>query len=88
METVHAAIAEATTDVREQLLAAGVTLPPFSAGYFENVVHQRMHRRLCGANEYTFHGGNVQTAVAIIRNQQSIANHYWGADIEVTPKKS
>ncbi|MGW5959071.1 hypothetical protein [Methylorubrum thiocyanatum] len=86
MEKVHAAIAEAAAQVREQLLAAGLDLAPAPKEYFDVVVHQRMYLTICGATVGTFEGGDVGKAIGLIRNQQQIANHYWGADIAVTPK--
>ncbi len=86
MDKVHAAIAEAATYVREQILAAGLDVPPAHESYFQAVVHQRMYRTLCGATGDAFEGGDATKAIGLIRNQQQIANHYWGADIAVTPK--
>jgi len=86
METVHAAVAEAAGQVRDQILAAGLDLPPPPKTYFDSVVHQQMYLTLCGATAGTFEGGNTRKAISVIRNQQMIANRYWEADIAVTPK--
>ncbi|MBN4096081.1 hypothetical protein [Methylobacterium sp. OT2] len=86
MEKVHAAIADAAAQVRDQVLAAGLELAPAPKEYFDAVVHQRMYLAICGATADTFEGGDAQKAIGLIRNQQQIANHYWGANIAVTPK--
>jgi hypothetical protein len=86
MERVHAAVAEAAEQVRDQVLAAGLDLAPAPEAYFYSVVHQRMYLTICGATVGTFEGGDVKKAIGLIRNQQMIANRYWGADIAVTPK--
>lgn len=86
MEKVHAAIAEAAVQVREQTLAAGVDLTPAPREYFDAVVHQQMYLTLCGATAGTFEGGDAERAIGLIRSLQQIANRYWGADIAVTPK--
>ncbi len=86
MEKVHAAIAEAATQIREQVLAADLDIAPVPMEYFHAVVHQQMYLTICGATVETFEGGNVKKAVGLIRNQQQIANRYWGADIAVTPE--
>jgi hypothetical protein len=86
MEKVHAAVAEAAEQVRDQILAAGLDRAPAPAAYFNSVVHQRMYLAICGATVGTFEGGDARKAIALIRNQQLIANRYWGAAIAVTPK--
>ena len=89
LQTVHAAVAEATERVREQLLAAGLDLslglqaPP--QDYYRTVVHQKMYLALCGADPDSFEGGDTRKAIAIIRNEQSIAKTYWGAEIDILP---
>ncbi len=85
METVHAAVAEAVERVREHFLAAGLDHAPSSQEYFGAVVHHRMYLALCGAAVDTLDGGDPRKAIGLIRNQQSIANRYWHAGIEVTP---
>ncbi|GJE27627.1 hypothetical protein [Methylobacterium organophilum] len=86
MEKVHAAVAEAVEQMRDQVLAARLNFAPAPKGYFDAVVHQRMYLTICGATVGTFEGGNAKKAIGLIRNQQLIANRYWGADIAVTPK--
>jgi hypothetical protein len=86
METVQVAVAEAAARVRQQNLDAGLDLAPPPRAYFESVVHQRMYLTLCGAAVGTFAGGDARTAIGLIRNQQLIANRYWGAGIAVTPR--
>lgn len=88
MEKVHAAIAEAEAQVREQTQAAELDLTPPPREYFHVVVHRQMYLAICGANVETFKGGDVRKAIPMIQNQQRIANHYRGADIAVTPKAS
>lgn len=86
MEEVHAAVAKAAEQVRDEIFAAGLDLAPAPKAYFDSMVHQRMYLTICGATGGTFQGGDIRTAIGLIRNQQMIANRYWGADIAVTPK--
>jgi hypothetical protein len=86
IDKVHKAIAEAAEQVREQILAADLNLDPAPKEYFNAVAHQQMYLAICGANADTLDGGDVKKAIGLIRNQQQIANHYWGAENTVTPK--
>lgn len=80
VEKVMAALRDA-----EQAAIAGfhentleATPPPLE--YFAAVLHQRMFCIMCGADPQTMQGGDPKLAIAVIRNSQNIARHYWGAD--------
>ena len=86
MEKVHAALAEADEQVRDQVLAAGLDLAPAPKACCDSVLHQRMYLTICGATVGTFEGGDARKAIGLIRNQPMIASRYWGADIADTPQ--
>ena len=86
MEKVHAAVAEADEQVCDQVLAAGLDLAPAPKACCDSVLHQRMYLTICGATVGTFEGGDARKAIGLIRNQQMIANRYWGADIADAPQ--
>jgi hypothetical protein len=81
MRKVYAALQEATDEAQSEMASAGLDLPPPSRGYFAATMHQKLFCLLCDADPETFSGGQAKTALAIIRNSQNIARHYWGADI-------
>lgn len=78
---VLAALKDADAAASAALQATGLTKVEPLEGYFTASLHQKLYCRLCGADPTTFAGGNARTALAIIRNGQQIAKHYWGADI-------
>jgi hypothetical protein len=49
MTKIHAALEEATDRARTEIEAAGLDLPPPSAGYFGSVIHQSLFCGLCKA---------------------------------------
>jgi hypothetical protein len=81
MKKVYAALQEATDQAKSEIAAAGLDLPPPSRGYFAATMYQKLFCLLCHADPETFSGGEANIAVAVIRNSQNIARHYWGADI-------
>jgi hypothetical protein len=82
MTKIYAALQEATDQARTEMQAADLNMPPPSAGYFGSVIHQSLFCTLCKADPKTFSGGDADIAIAIIRNMQKVAKHYWSADIE------
>ncbi len=86
LEKVFAALKEAEETTSTALRAAGMEDAPPLHDYFAASVHQKLYCILCGADPETFSGGNAKTAIAIIRNSQQIAKHYWGADIDPYPR--
>jgi hypothetical protein len=86
MARIYAALGEATDQARAEMDAAGLDMPPPSTGYFASVIHQRLFCTLSKADPKTFSGGDARIAIAIIRNMQQVAKHYWGADIEPLPR--
>ena len=85
LRKVYAALHDATEQARKEILEAGLDLPPPSANYFAATIHQSMYCTLCSADPKTFSGGKADVAIAVIRNSQNIARHYWGADIKPFP---
>jgi hypothetical protein len=81
MRQVHAAIEAAAEQARQAVAAAGLDLPSPSSDYYAASIHQKLYCHLCKADPETFEGGRADIAMAIIRNSQNIARHYWGADI-------
>jgi hypothetical protein len=77
MRKVYAALQEATEQAQSEITSAGLDMPPPSSSYFAASLHQKMYCLLCKADPDTFSGGQADIAVAIIRNSQSIAKHYW-----------
>ena len=82
MAKIYAALEEATDQARAEIEAAGLSMPPPSAGYFGAVIHQGLFCTLCKADPKTFSGVDAKIAVATIRNMQKVAKHYWGADVD------
>jgi hypothetical protein len=82
MMKVYAALQDAADQALVDLEAAGLDMQPPAAGYFGAVIRQSLFCTLCKADPKTFSGGNAKIAIAIIRNMQKIAKHYWGAEIE------
>jgi hypothetical protein len=84
MVKIYAALRDAAEQARAEM--NGIDMSPPSEDYFAAVIHQSIYCTLCKADPKTFAGGNAETAIAIIRNSQNIAKHYWGAAIEVHPR--
>ncbi len=84
---VSCALEEATRRALEEMRAIGEEDAAPALQYFAAVVHQRMYCLMCGADPDTFEGGNPEIAYHVIRNSQSIAKHYWSADIQPYPPK-
>jgi hypothetical protein len=78
---VHAAIEEAAKQAALEIREAGLELPPPPVDYFMAKSHQNLFCTLCKADPRTFSGGKPEIAIALIRNSQNIAKHYWGANI-------
>ena len=88
LEKVRAAVQEADATASAALRATGLTDVDPLADFFTADLHQKLYCLLCSANPDTFAGGNAKTAIALIRNSQQVAKHYWGAEIEPYPKPS
>jgi hypothetical protein len=86
LDKVFAALKEAEETASAALRGAGMEAVPPLHDYFAASVHQKLYCILCGADPKTFSGGNAKTAIAVIRNSQQIARHYWGADIDPYPR--
>ncbi|MFC3692414.1 hypothetical protein [Chenggangzhangella methanolivorans] len=80
LDAVESAMRRAAEDAKARLGGAGPDLRPPPPDYFVAVVQQAAFTRMCGADPQTFAGGDVRIAGAVIRNNQNIAMHYWGAD--------
>lgn len=78
LQQILGAIDEATQETASQLLAKGSEFSPPPRDYFNAVAHQKLFLGLCGADLDTFAGGDPKLAEAIIKNLQSLAQHYWG----------
>ena len=88
MDKIAAALAEAQATVATGLRDSGLdgSAPPY--GYFAATAHQTLYCILCDADPSSMKGGDATKAMALIRNAQNIAKHYWGADIEPYPRSS
>ena len=77
---VYAAIQDAADQAAREVRAWEPEMSPPPADYFTATVHQRLYCTLCKADPETFAGGRPEIAVAILKNGQNIARHYWGAE--------
>ena len=77
---VYAAIQDAADQAMMEVRASDSEMLPPPADYFAATVHQRLYCMLCKADPDTFAGGRPAIAVAILKNGQNIARHYWGAE--------
>jgi hypothetical protein len=86
-QRIQTALQEATEQAEAAIRAAGLDLPPPSKGYFTATIHQALYCTLCKADPETFAGGDANIALAVIRNAQKVARHYWGANIELSESR-
>lgn len=85
VEKVFAALKESEETTSDALRADGMEdIPPLHK-VFTAAVHQKLYCMLCGADPETYSGGSAKIAIAVIRNGQQIAKHYWGAEIDPYP---